>query len=307
MQLPDTSSIEFWHREWPVIKAAPFSFIISLILATIVVWFVVWLIHRERLNNNQHTIEHRGREIERLEKLVKEAERKSDTGSTSRKYAEDKSDPFVNPQWQMVEGKTFTNETIELDGKLFYQCEFINARFVYRGTAPCDMRKCAVTGSVVLETENGAIRCYTHLERIIEAMGKVVHVSVDKDGKSKPIVPNVTEIKPPSLADQTFALCRELKTFLREIGPRPEIKEQGASAVANLMKSSEYRDWKNKFEGGYRQRFAMRLLEIRNELQVNGQQDNEVDHFVLGEFIADPRTLKAVLEDLIVMAAKLDT
>jgi len=46
MQLPDTSSIEFLHKEWPVIKAAPYSFVICVLLAALIVWGIVWLIFR---------------------------------------------------------------------------------------------------------------------------------------------------------------------------------------------------------------------------------------------------------------------
>ena len=46
MRLPDTSSIEFLHKESPVIKAAPYSFVICVLLAPLIVWGIVWLIFR---------------------------------------------------------------------------------------------------------------------------------------------------------------------------------------------------------------------------------------------------------------------
>jgi len=68
MRLPDTSSIEFLHKESPVIKAAPYSFVICVLLAALIVWGIVWLIFRERLSRDRHTIDHQEREIGRLQK-----------------------------------------------------------------------------------------------------------------------------------------------------------------------------------------------------------------------------------------------
>src|SRR6476469_6240414 len=123
MQLPDTSSIEFWHKEWPVIKAAPFSFIVSVVLVAILIWFLVWLIHKERMDKDAHTIGHQKREIERLER-----EKGVTAVAAATPIEASGLDPFAKPQWLTITGKEFINEMVELDGKQFYDCRFINVR-----------------------------------------------------------------------------------------------------------------------------------------------------------------------------------
>jgi hypothetical protein len=67
MQLPDTSAIDFFHKEWPVIKAAPFSFVICVLIVGLVIGGLIWLFFKERLEKHKETIEHQDRKIERLE------------------------------------------------------------------------------------------------------------------------------------------------------------------------------------------------------------------------------------------------
>jgi len=72
MQLPDTSSLELFHKEWPVIKAVPYSFAICVFVAALIIWLVIWLMHRERMGRDRHAIEHLEREIKRLTNLALE-------------------------------------------------------------------------------------------------------------------------------------------------------------------------------------------------------------------------------------------
>ena len=98
------------------------------------------------------------------------------------------------PQWETVNHKAFLNETVELDGKRFYRCTFTNARLSFRGNAPCELLECELATSVVLETDNDAIRCYLMPARTLEAMAKPEHVSVDKHGHARLIQPSLKEI-----------------------------------------------------------------------------------------------------------------
>jgi hypothetical protein len=98
------------------------------------------------------------------------------------------------PQWETVSHKAFLNETVELDGKRFYRCTFTNARLSFRGNAPCELLECELATSVVLETDNDAIRCYLMPARTLEAMAKPEHVSVDKHGHARLIQPSLKEI-----------------------------------------------------------------------------------------------------------------
>ncbi len=83
---------------------------------------------------------------------------------------------------------------MELDGKRFYRCTFTNARLSFRGNAPCELLECELAKSVVLQTDNDAIRCYLIPERTLQAMANPEHVSVDKHGHARLIQPSVREI-----------------------------------------------------------------------------------------------------------------
>lgn len=72
MQLPDTSSFEFLHREWPVIKAAPYSFCASVAIAVVIGWGVIWWIFRSRIERFQESIEHLERDKDRLKEQLQE-------------------------------------------------------------------------------------------------------------------------------------------------------------------------------------------------------------------------------------------
>jgi len=190
MQLLDTSVIETLHKEWPVIKAAPFSFVISVGTVCMIIGGIMWLLFRSRLARHRGTIEHRERGIARLEKG---SQTRGGTVANLSAEKEGTVDCFTNPRWETVSHQAFLNETVELDGKRFYRCTFTNARLSFRGNAPCELLECETAKSVVLETDNDAIGCYLMLERALEAMGKPFHVSVDKRGYARLIQPSVRE------------------------------------------------------------------------------------------------------------------
>jgi hypothetical protein len=190
MQLLDISVIETLHKEWPVIKAAPFSFVISVGTVCMIIGGIMWLLFRSRLARHRGTIEHLERDIARQ----KGSQTRGDTVANLSAEEEGTVDCFTNPRWETVSHQAFLNETVELDGKRFYRCTFTNARLSFRGNAPCELLECELAKSVVLETDNDAIGCYLMLERTLEAMGKPFHVSVGKHGYARPIQPSVREI-----------------------------------------------------------------------------------------------------------------
>jgi hypothetical protein len=66
MQLPDTSGLETLHKEWPVIRAAPYSFAISVVIVCMIIGGVIYLLFRSRFDRLNETIEHQDRQIARL-------------------------------------------------------------------------------------------------------------------------------------------------------------------------------------------------------------------------------------------------
>lgn len=75
MQIPDVSGVETLIREGAVIKAAPVSFVLCVLIAVLISWGVIWWLHRERIEKQNEEIERQGREIERL---LRDIERQKD-------------------------------------------------------------------------------------------------------------------------------------------------------------------------------------------------------------------------------------
>jgi hypothetical protein len=66
MQLPDTSGLETLHKEWPVIRAAPYSFVICVAIVCMIIGTVIYFLFRSRFDRLKETIEHQDRHIARL-------------------------------------------------------------------------------------------------------------------------------------------------------------------------------------------------------------------------------------------------
>ena len=55
---------------------------------------------------------------------------------------------FANPDAvERIANKTFTNETVDFDGKRFDHCTFVNVTYVYKGTGPLQCLDCTFVGS----------------------------------------------------------------------------------------------------------------------------------------------------------------
>lgn len=68
MQFPDTSSLDTFQKEWPVIKAAPWSFAICVFIVVAVIATVIWLIFKHRIERYKEAVEHLQRDIDRIQR-----------------------------------------------------------------------------------------------------------------------------------------------------------------------------------------------------------------------------------------------
>ena len=50
---------------------------------------------------------------------------------------------------QKIQGTTFRNETVELDGKEFDSCTFENCQFIYRATDAVRLANCSFVGFII--------------------------------------------------------------------------------------------------------------------------------------------------------------
>ncbi len=67
----------------------------------------------------------------------------------------DEPEKYLN-DLQLVRLKTFTNESVELDGKHFEHCHFVNVTFIYRGSKPFLMEDSATDFSDRIELKIAA-------------------------------------------------------------------------------------------------------------------------------------------------------
>lgn len=94
---------------------------------------------------------------------------------------------------QLVYGKHFFNETVELDGKKFDHCTFEDVTFLYHATAPVDFVESSFThkqGHVMfLKTDNDAAKGFMKFAYLMQGlpnMTEIVAGEVDKNGNVKP-------------------------------------------------------------------------------------------------------------------------
>lgn len=99
------------------------------------------------------------------------------------------------PDWSKyrfmaINGRTFRNERVALDGNSFTNCTFINVSLEYNGTAPVQVINSGFFGSIVLVTSNPAV---------IGAWAAFTGVGFAKP-EAKVFGPEAESIQPPTLA-----------------------------------------------------------------------------------------------------------
>jgi len=221
-----------------------------------------------------------------------------------------KEDPFQHPQWQVVTDVVFRNTLVPVDGKRFYKCTFDNVTFRFEGTGPTEMIGCQTNGVLAAESSHPIARAYSHLWYLLSSFpgGQVKFSTFDEEGHARPSFLRVSEILPPanlSLSARAFALCKEMRSYLKEVGTEPQYNGSGSSQDFAKWLSDVVLPWQERFHAGYMLRFHARLVAIRHELVEKGLRDGEIDSFI-GSDVHNDRMLKQMIEALIMLAAKLD-
>ena len=108
---------------------------------------------------------------------------------------------FRNPQWETVIRRDFKNESVDLDGKRFWDCTFNHVTVAFHGTGPVEfMGACNFAPNMILSTDCPAAMEYAKLIEIFSSIPntRVQHVGVDKDGKPLPRTFQIKEVTRPS-------------------------------------------------------------------------------------------------------------
>ena len=95
--------------------------------------------------------------------------------------------PFAD---EVILGKTFENQVVDIDGKRFDRCIFRNVTLFYHGTGGGDFINVKFEGTVALQTDNEPAKGFLKLVEIVRGVAGARPVFVgDKDIKTGVITP----------------------------------------------------------------------------------------------------------------------
>ena len=109
-----------------------------------------------------------------------------------------------NPHFKMVRNHKFTNETVELDGKRFEDCEFENTTILFHGNAPTELINPKFRGSLQILSDNPAINNFITLSEILRSAPHVAKfdcVSIDEAGHKKQAISSWTRLRFKPVSD----------------------------------------------------------------------------------------------------------
>jgi hypothetical protein len=94
---------------------------------------------------------------------------------------------FENPDvTERIANKTFTNETVDFDGKRFDHCTFVNVTYLYKGTGPIQCNDCTFSGSMkVVLGSDAASGTGFFLKMLGEIKGNIPFRRFDKYGEER--------------------------------------------------------------------------------------------------------------------------
>jgi hypothetical protein len=96
---------------------------------------------------------------------------------------------FMHPTWEFITGHSFTNQTVEVDGKSFRECKFENVTLLFHGKAAFDfVGTNQILGSLSLNSDNPAVNMYSKLRSFAQSIpgAKLLESAVDEKGNPIP-------------------------------------------------------------------------------------------------------------------------
>jgi hypothetical protein len=74
-----------------------------------------------------------------------------------------------NKSMEVIDSRTFTNKEVELDGRVFESCRFVNVTLVYNGRGPCAFVDPKFVGTIELKKpEHEGLEYFADLRQILE-------------------------------------------------------------------------------------------------------------------------------------------
>jgi hypothetical protein len=215
MQLPSTSPLEFLHKEWPVIKAAPYSFFGSLGILIFLSWLFIWWRNRSRIDRYKEEIQFLERDLGRFEKggrqpngipkqnilfalwgKISNAIRHNQNASTQLQPAW--RDRFENPTWNVISKHKYENYSLEVDGNSYQDCSFKNVSFIFHGTAPFEFKGNTELreGTFLFHSDDPAIHNFDTMKNQFFSLPGVQATTGLRDAAGNPVSPPRIKIAP---------------------------------------------------------------------------------------------------------------
>lgn len=209
--------------------------------------------------------------------------------------ANDWREPFRNPRWEIINGHTFTNTHIDIDGKAFRNCTFTNVTFTFHGKAPTEFTADNhFSGQTFrIDTDDPAVMMFLQLQKIAQSIPGATAAVRTLDAKGN-ILPDNFSIslgqklpaEKSTPKEQAECLSDDIRNFLKEIGPRPprktHAKQLSESELAQDMAehSVVLIPWLHRLQGGWFGRFDDRAKKTRHLLAEHSTVDFDLDRAI---------------------------
>ena len=145
--------------EWQVIKGAPWSFAVSVLFFGAIILFITFLFFHENIQRKDDLIASLRMSEDNLKSEVAEARKKSVAAVQAVQDEQKQKDPST----VTITGHSYSNEIVDIDGKIFVRCTFTNVTLLYHGTGSATFIDPKLIGSLVFESDNQAVRGYYEL------------------------------------------------------------------------------------------------------------------------------------------------
>lgn len=96
---------------------------------------------------------------------------------------------WQSPKQETVYAKSFVNETVELDGKIFDHCHFENVKLIFHGHAPVTFNQSDFKGELYFGSDNIAINQFMITSSALDRLKGFIrlHNWVQMDSNGNPI------------------------------------------------------------------------------------------------------------------------
>lgn len=165
-----------------MIRGAPWAFAISVVsLNILLVAGETWFFH-ENLQRKDDLISSGKRVEDRLAQELTEANKALAELRKKPTVSENDYREFQSNNVQTIRHHRYTNETVDVDGKLFDQCIFENATLAYHGQGPVTFIKSQFKGTIALQTDHAAAKVYLALTSFLRSLPGVNRLTIgEKD------------------------------------------------------------------------------------------------------------------------------